>query len=807
MLGFLTLLLNLVTSKDVFSSIIDDTDPKSLIGSTTHPLQPRGVSEDKPIQTNKFYDHIFLEEQDSYIFSDPYRFWWTPSDSENIGLCIGHTDESQRVYDTQNTVSQFYFNPVGLCSLGFGASDIKTSTKPKLDNIDHMSIRITAESMQTTLISGQAVPTMIYHNSVPSIFTNTFTIATLTATIPNKKYEVTLSDNNKWIIYLFGGDISLSKISDTVIKGSGNFDGYIQIVKVPKENSNEAIKAYDAHTGKYITGISVTGYTEGNSGFYSFNYESAGSGDSSPLVFLLPHQIDTLQSGATKTSIKLETCTCGWATAVAVDSAVTFKETVPKDYGFLPLKLDGTPLGYSEEALQKIAAAATEELQTDFYENSNPGSMYFGGKDVAKYAEVCLTISDVLGDAKGTGICMKKLKKAFNRYVENKQTYPLAYDTTWKGVVSQAGITGDRLSDFGNSYYNDHHFHYGYFIHAAAIIAHIEPSWVNEGNNKVFVNMLIRDYANPSTKDKYFPIHRAFDFYHGHSWATGIFMAADGKDEESTSEDYNSYYGMKLWAKIIGDEDMEARANIILGILQNSVNKYMLYAEGNVQPQQVQGNYIAGITFMNKIHHATYFSGEIKCIQGIQMIPLTPMSNFYRKAEFVKREWNDLLAPIVDGVEDGWRGILMANLALIDPQKSYEFFGKSNFNKNMLDDGQTLTWCLTYAAGLYGKDAVSFPTGEATTPDYDGEDPTPAPSTPTPAPSTPTPVAPTPSSPTPVPPISPDDSCGTYDKDHYVCDGGQLCPILNGVSYRNCNGACYNPSEYHCEGGQLIYGK
>lgn len=98
----------------------------------------------------------------------------------------------------------------------------------------------------------------------------------------------------------------------------------------------------------------------------------------------------------------------------------------------------------------------------------------------------------------------------------------------WGGIVSSGSyVTGNAGADFGNTYYNDHHFHYGYHVLAAACIAHLDPAWIPE--NQAYVNTLIRDYANPSAKDMYFPQWRSFDWYHGHSWAHGLFASADGK--------------------------------------------------------------------------------------------------------------------------------------------------------------------------------------------------------------------------------------------------------------------------------------
>lgn len=140
------------------------------------------------------------------------------------------------------------------------------------------------------------------------------------------------------------------------------------------------------------------------------------------------------------------------------------------------------------------------------------------------------------------------------------------------------------------------HFHYGYFVHAAAIIAYLDPSWLGQGTNKAWVNSLIRDYASPVDDDPYFPFSRSFDWYHGHSWATGLFNNADGKDEESTSEDAFSLYAMKMWGAVTGDTAMEERANLQLAILARSLKNYFyMTKENTVQPKQFIPNMVPGI--------------------------------------------------------------------------------------------------------------------------------------------------------------------------------------------------------------------
>src|SRR5699024_11485837 len=97
-----------------------------------------------------------------------------------------------------------------------------------------------------------------------------------------------------------------------------------------------------------------------------------------------------------------------------------------------------------------------------------------------------------------------------------------------------------------------------------------------------WVNMLIRDAGNPASDDALFPFSRAFDWYHGHSWAKGLFESFDGKDQESTSEDTMFAYALKMWGKTIGDKSMEARGNLMLGVLRRSLHNYFLLERENI---------------------------------------------------------------------------------------------------------------------------------------------------------------------------------------------------------------------------------
>lgn len=87
---------------------------------------------------------------------------------------------------------------------------------------------------------------------------------------------------------------------------------------------------------------------------------------------------------------------------------------------------------------------------------------------------------------------------------------------------------------------NDHHFHYGYFLRAAALIGRYDPAWLKAYGPEI--DLLRQDVANYDRTNTKFPLLRNFDVYAGHSWATGV--GGGSLDQESVSEAVNFAAGM-----------------------------------------------------------------------------------------------------------------------------------------------------------------------------------------------------------------------------------------------------------------------
>ncbi|ODV97962.1 hypothetical protein PACTADRAFT_37638, partial [Pachysolen tannophilus NRRL Y-2460] len=704
---------------DIFSTPISTDAPNSMFTQKAHPVSiPSGITGDDkgalgPVQTNNFFTNFLLGDGTDPVYLDPYVVWKDTSNS-TVTLAISHQTASERTYAPGDSPVEYYSNAAGVNSLGLSASTFSSSTTLQADTLTKFSINVNlvnsdTEYMWCPLLQGIGFITGIYYNLTPQINTNVGISSVSGETSPKSgidKYSIALTNGNTWLMYVVvpdGQSISFATSGSDTIIGSNSVNGCaIQLCFGNDSN-------YDTAAGCYPVSCDLTGSVSGTTGSYSFKYTTDGSSNGgTTLMWALPHHVDSFTSdmSSKKTSFTIDSLVSGTMTAYLTNEFDLEETDLPTSVSFDPYTtIPGKSADYTDDAKTSIKTAATSESGDDVSSASDTDSMYTSGKILDKYAYVLYVIYYILEDSSLAKTFSSTLQTAMNRFTENKQQYPLDYDTTWKGIVSSAGMSGDSSADYGNTYYNDHHFHYGYHVHAAAIIAKADKdlggSWL--ADNKDWVTTLIRDVANPSSEDTYFPVFRNFDWFNGHSWAHGITAQADGKDEESSSEDYNFYYGMKMWANVVEDTDMEARANLILAIMKRSLNDYILYEDDNtIEPSNFIGNKVSGIIFQNKIDHTTYFGTELQYIQGIHMLPITPISSYIRSPTFVEQEWTEKLASIIDNVTDGWRGILMLNVALYDPETSYNFFNGSSFSTNYLDDGMSKTWSLAYGAGVGG---------------------------------------------------------------------------------------------------------
>jgi endo-1,3(4)-beta-glucanase len=721
-------LVPIQASPNIFSPMQVGPPVQNIASRSDHVVKKQHIVDgDVPIQTNKFYANFFLGSQGNPVWTHPYSLTWANGHGNSYGMAVSHTERSQFVYGPDPQKPQYFVSPIGLQHMVLSAAELGMGTVMSAEALTGFSVYANfapaADSrvlMTVPCVQGMGFVTAIYNNSQPMITSgvlfNTLQYIEKVNGVTSK-YAIQLEDGSKWLLYatpINAVGTPPFVLSRSTINGPSGYVGMIQITKNPSGKDGERV--FDRSAGAYAMGANISGSVDGSYGSYSLSWTKGGVRGQTLLMYALPHHVESFdpETRSKMEDISLTTTTKGMARAVLADKITMVEPDLPDTLGFAPwAKSSGDAQGgtsntdLDDGVRQLITEAGTKELGQSFIPQTSLNSMYYSGKGLAKFASVVYTMQTMAEDSRLAAAGLDKLKDAFNVFVNNTQPEPLVYDNVWKGIVSGSSYRPpqDTSLDFGNTLYNDHHFHYGYFVWTAAVIGHLDPSWLEEGNNRAWVNTLVRDYASP-VSDAYFPFSRAFDWYHGHSWAKGLFESSDGKDQESSSEDTFATYALKMWGKISGDDNMHARGNLQLAVQARSVHNYFLLESDNQnQPASFLGNKATGILFENKVDHTTYFGGEPAYVEGIHMIPLNPSSAYVRRKKFVQEEWDTYFSNgRADKVSGGWKGILHANLALVDPQSSYNFFADPNFDYGMLDGGASRTWYLAYAASLLSMD-------------------------------------------------------------------------------------------------------
>jgi hypothetical protein len=175
------------------------------------------------------------------------------------------------------------------------------------------------------------------------------------------------------------------------------------------------------------------------------------------------------------------------------------------------------------------------------------------------------------------------LKQWFNVATPSTTTDPtptyFAYDPNWNQMFPfPPGVAGDGFGVV--TFLNDMHFHYGYFIRAAAVYARYNPSFITQYGKMVehLIRSIAADYhdqPNGSPDTAIYPPYRFFDPYAGSSSASGVQQYGDGMNQESSSEAVNAWYGMLLWAKVTNNANMLARAAYMYASETDAARRYV----------------------------------------------------------------------------------------------------------------------------------------------------------------------------------------------------------------------------------------
>lgn len=225
---------------------------------------------------------------------------------------------------------------------------------------------------------------------------------------------------------------------------------------------------------------------------------------------------------------------------------------------------------------------------------------------------------------------------------------------------------------------NDHHFHYGYWIRAAAEIALRDPAWAAKDKWGAMVDLLVADIATAERGRADFPFLRNFDPYEGHSWASGVGLGEWGNNQESSSEAVNAWAALILWAEVHGDTRLRDLGVYLYATEVEAINHYWFDLHKLVLAPEYK-NVEVSMLFGGKYAHNTWWTDEPRQIHGINLLPIASFSTYLgRDPAFIQRNLAAMKAETAIYDERGqrppnppprdiWQDIFAKYLALADP--------------------------------------------------------------------------------------------------------------------------------------------
>jgi endoglucanase Acf2 len=257
---------------------------------------------------------------------------------------------------------------------------------------------------------------------------------------------------------------------------------------------------------------------------------------------------------------------------------------------------------------------------------NNRTDTYWAGKNYGKVAEL-IAIADSIGmDAEATQL-RDWLKAELSDWFTAETNGNLdivkyfVYDDEWNTLL------GLEESFSSHQNLNDHHFHYGYFVRAAAEICRVDIAWCGADQYGPMIELLIRDYAGDED-DPMFPHLRNFDPANGFSWASGSVNFVRGNNNESTSEAANAYGAITLYGLITGQDDLVEKGMYLHASTAAAYWQYWNNIDGYNNRGTEEDNFPAGynrittsIIWGDGAVLSTWFSSAFAHILGIQGLP------------------------------------------------------------------------------------------------------------------------------------------------------------------------------------------
>jgi hypothetical protein len=398
---------------------------------------------------------------------------------------------------------------------------------------------------------------------------------------------------------------------------------------IMSDSSQTALDFYEQYAFNHITGSTFSySYNEPSAKLTStFNYTTTnvlGGANNGTLMALFLHQYLYSPDFAATATPYTYTSSRGLMKVMTGNQFTT----VMQSYGILP------GMGWANTADKPTLNTYINNYATRAPVNIACGNPVYGSfQSIHEAARIAL-IAHQAGNITVRNNLLTIVKNAIQGWLaspngDNAGMYLYDNNFNWLTPYPSA-FDADRLLQ-------DSHFHHGYLIFAAAIVAKFEPpgsTWVTQWGPMIElvirnINSELRPPAtSPGATVPWIPYLRYYDPYVGHSWA-----GSDGSNQESVSEAINFAAGVAMWGETTGNTSLRDMGLMMYITETEAARMYWwdgprrgINNGGNCGYAPGYGHYHGAILGTGGVAYATYFGANVSYVHGITYIPFTGAS-------------------------------------------------------------------------------------------------------------------------------------------------------------------------------------
>ncbi|OJH42860.1 hypothetical protein BON30_01650 [Cystobacter ferrugineus] len=474
----------------------------------------------------------------------------------------------------------------------------------------------------------------------------------------------------------------------------GGGQGYLSLAALP---SAADLSYFHQHAYAFVTGTRVSYLFDEASAQLTTTFtlttqlKRTGFSDQT-LTALFPHQWKS--SGSPLTALTYPSV----RGTLKVREGNTFF-TTNRFQGIVPQFTEPNNPEYSRALMSQYLLTLERETA-----NIKPAAdAYWQGKALHPLAMGVLAAEEI-GDTVYRDLFLSRLKPLLTEwytYTPGEKDFFFYYNPDW-------GTTYYRVSEFGaNTGITDHHFTYGYYVFASAVLAAYDANFRTQYGS--MVDHLIRDYANPTRTDPLYPFFRNFDPYEGHSWAGGYADNNNGNNQEAAGESLFGWVGQYLWGVVTGNTSFRDAGIYGFTTELEAVEQYWFNYDGDnwlpEWPHKTVGQVYGSSNF-----YGTFFSGAPVHIYGIHWLPTSEYLTSYGFNPTKVASLYDGFVTDNGGPETSWQHVVWPIQSLSNPQAVLAKWDATPVQKNELFNTY---WFVHNMASLGQRSADVWATGGA----------------------------------------------------------------------------------------------